>query len=148
MNVYTADGAQLTPGLDFDTKTLRIDTAQESALYETAIGGFAAVKIRHRYDDLDGYDDQLLARWGITRNVVADPPPPVVRPDLPKSTVVERLIALGKVSNVMTALRSDDGLYALWFSPDWQTVYKDDERVIPILQEAGLTADEIAQVMA
>lgn len=76
------------------------------------------------------------------------PPPPPPRPDLPKSTVTERLIALGKVGAVMSVLRADDALYALWFAPDWQTVYKDDERVLPILQAAGLTAEEIAQVMA
>lgn len=133
----------------FTTDMQRIDTVEEGVYaLGAALGTYVLCPAQHRVDDLAGYDDQLLARWKITRTVVADPPPPVVRPDLPKSLVTQRLIDLNHISAVMTVLRSDDGLYALWFAPDWKTVYKDDERVIPILQAAGLTAGMISQVLA
>lgn len=109
-------------------------------------GAPVAMEVNHPWNALDLFGTSDLARFCIRTTTIPDTPAP--RADLPKSTVVERLIAIGKVSDVMTALRADDGLYALWFSPDWQNVYKDDERVIPIFQSAGLTTDEISTVMA
>lgn len=79
MNVYSVAGATLTPGLDFATATQRIDTSEEGDLHGGAeIGSFVALEVWHAYADLDGYDDELLARWGITRSIEADPPPPSI----------------------------------------------------------------------
>lgn len=154
MNVYTITDSQggshqLTPGVDFASYVQRIDSAAESgAAHSAPIGSYVPNAVQIAYAALDGFDDNLLARWKITRTVVADPTPPVVRPELPKDVVTQRLIGLGKISAVMTVLRANDAAYALWFVSSWPNVYKDDERVLPILQAAGLTADEIATVMA
>lgn len=145
---YTIAGATLDPGVDFTSHSQRIDTAAESAHFHAAIGSFADVEIQHRYVDLDGYDDVLLARWGIVRTVVADPLPPVVRPELPKSTVVSRLNTIGKLAAVFAVIQSSPLLFGLWFAPDWPNVYCDDADVLSAFSAAGLTADEVSQVMA
>jgi hypothetical protein len=79
MNVYTyvdIDGQshEAVAGSIVTTQIQRIDDAAESAYnLGAAIGSFVPLEVQHSYADLDGYDDALLARWGITRTVIADP---------------------------------------------------------------------------
>lgn len=98
------------------------------------------------------YDASVQApEWQNGAWVLVDlPTPPVVTParaELPKSTVIKRLIALGKADVVFTALEQNKGNYALWFSPDWPNVYVDDADALALFQATGLTSDEIGQVM-
>lgn len=153
MNVYTIVDVQgmphdLAPGVDFSSYVQRIDTPDESAHFDAPIGAYVLYAVQLAYAALDGYGDQLLARWKITRTVVADPPPPTVRPELPKSTVTSRVDAIGKLPGVWAVLNSQVQLFVLWFSPDWPNVYCDDANLFAALNAAGLTGDEIAQVTA
>jgi hypothetical protein len=71
---------QAPDGLDFATVIQRIDSAEESvAALGSPIGSYVACEVQHRFRDLAGYDDQLLARWAIQRVEVADPEPGQVR---------------------------------------------------------------------
>lgn len=153
MNVYSITDAQggshqLAPGVDFSSYEQRIDTAEESALAEASIGSYVPSAIQIAYANLDSYDDALLARWKIVRTVVADPTPPTVRAELPKSTVIARLNAIGKLTPVWTILQSNPLAFSQWFAPDWPNVYCDDAGMLAIFGAAGLSADEIATVTA
>lgn len=154
MNVYaitdaTGSDHALAAGVDFASYVQRIDSAVESAANHGApIGSYVPNSVQIAYATLDGFDDNLLARWKITRTVVADPTPPVVRPELPKSTVIARLNAISKLNPVYTILQSDALAFAQWFSPDWPNVYCDDAGMLAILGAAGLTSGDIATVTA
>jgi hypothetical protein len=151
MNVYTLtdpQGGQHTlSGVVVVTQEQRIDTPQEAETFGAQPGDYVRNAVQIPYSALDGYDDALLARWKIARSVIADPPAPVIRPELPKSTVVARLDAIGKLAPVWAILNAQPILFAQWFAPDWPNVYKDDAGMLQVLAGAGLTADEIAQVV-
>lgn len=155
MNVYRITDAEgiatvLEPGQEIVSQEQRIDTAEESAFALGApIGSYVACQVQIPYWALDGFDDELLARWKITRQVVADPPPPPApRAELRKSTVVARLDAIGKLAPVWSILNAQPILFAQWFAPDWPNVYCDDAGMLQVFQAAGLTAEQIATVTA
>lgn len=80
MNTYTfttLDGVEqpVTPGQDFTTELQRIDNQEEGDMLGAEIGAYVPCGVQHRAADLDGYDEQLLARWKITRTVVTEDPP-------------------------------------------------------------------------
>lgn len=82
MNIYTItdqQGAQhhLDGGVVV-THQQRIDTVEEADASGQAIGTYVPSVVQIAYSDLDGFDDALLARWKITRTVVADPTPPPI----------------------------------------------------------------------
>jgi hypothetical protein len=68
---------------------------------------------------------------------VPPPPPPPTRWSVRKSTVVQRLIEAGKITEAMQAIMSDAGSFGLWTAPDWPEVYNDDARVIAMLSAIG-----------
>lgn len=67
---------------------------------------------------------------------------------LPKSAVTSRLIDLGKAAEVKAAMDADPVAWARWFTPDWPSVYADDEGLLCFLGGLGLTEDQIASVVA
>lgn len=75
-------------------------------------------------------------------------PLPAPRRQLPKSTVHARLTAVGKLAAAFAIIQGDPSLFGQWFAPDWPNVYVDDAGLLQVLQAAGCTADEIAQVTA
>jgi hypothetical protein len=75
-------------------------------------------------------------------------PPVVPRAELPKSLVQERVNLTGKLGTVLQILNSQPIYFARWFAPDWPNVYADDPGLLQILGAAGLTAAEIAMVVA
>lgn len=81
MNVYTLtdpDGLAhtLSPIAPVVTYEQRIDSPAEGVfVLGAALGDYVPCVVQMNYADLDGYDDQLLARWKITRTVVELSPP-------------------------------------------------------------------------
>lgn len=154
MNIYTIKDASgvahdLAPGVVVTSYVQRIDTPEEAEAFGAAVGAYVPCEVQIAYSLLDGYSDDLLARWNIFREVVADPEPPAPpRPELPKSTVIARLDGIDKLNAVWTILNAMPVLFAKWFSPDWPNVYCDDPGMLQVFQAAGLTADEIATVTA
>jgi hypothetical protein len=78
----------------------------------------------------------------------APPTPPAPRRLLAKSTVQERVNAIGKLDEVMTVLNSQPIYFARWFAPDWPNVYFDDEGLLAILAAVGCTEAEIETITA
>lgn len=80
MNVYTLTDLTgqvltLSPLETVVSFEQRIDSLEEGVFaLGAALGSYVPCVVQMNYADLDGYDDQLLARWKITRTVVADPP--------------------------------------------------------------------------
>jgi hypothetical protein len=75
-------------------------------------------------------------------------PSPPLRPELPKSVVIKRLISIGKISAAMTAIMANPAFFALWTAPDWPNVYCDDADLLTLLHGIGCTDAEIATVTA
>jgi hypothetical protein len=65
-----------------------------------------------------------------------------------KSTVQERVNALGKLGDAFAALQAQPISFGRWFAPDWPQVYADDPGLLGLLQYIGLTAEQIAAVTA
>lgn len=106
-------------------------------------------------DDADPARTQVLASgWTATDlSSAADTffGPPSTHYEIPKSTVQERVNTLGLWSAVMNVLMPGGVptiYYARWFAPDWPNVYADDAGLLQILQAAGATAAQIAQITA
>lgn len=76
------------------------------------------------------------------------PAPPAPRRELPKSTVQERVNAVGKLDEAFAVLNAQPIYFGRWFAPDWPNVYADDEGLLAVLADAGCTADEIATITA
>lgn len=158
MITYAARGAdgQLHP-LEADisgmvtTHKQRVDDAQESAWSMLPIGALADVEVQHRLAELAAYPDALLARWAITKTVTLDPvaePEPPPRAQLPKSTVMGRVFALGFTAQAKALFDANFELSEKWRSPDWPDVYCDDPGLLWALGQMGLSAAQIAQVVA
>lgn len=157
MNLYITNDANGQPQRyahgTVVTYAQRIDTLDELAMAAVAhpgvqLGDFTPVEIQHAYGDLEGLADELLARWAITREVQPDTP---VRAEIVKTTVMDRLVALGKAAQVQALFTgSVQGfVYAQkWNAPGWPNVYKDDPDLLAAFQAMGLTPAEIAQVLA
>jgi hypothetical protein len=139
---------ELDPRLGGLVHWLLVETEEDAAEYGTPVGEYRAAELQVLPNALEGYGVELLTRFRITVTETADPEPEPVRPSLRKSEVVLRLAAIGKGADVMATLQADPVAFALWFSPDWPDLYKDDEQAITMFQAAGLTAEEIAQVLA
>lgn len=73
-------GGQPITNSNFVTTKQRVDSDQEAAWSGLSIGAFADVEVAHRLSDLAGLTDDQLARWQITRSVVADPSAPPAVP--------------------------------------------------------------------
>jgi hypothetical protein len=84
-------------------------------------------------------DAVLLAAGQGTRA----PNPP--RRQVPKSDIIARLIAAGKIAAARAALESDAALYARWWAPDRPAIHHDDVDALALL--AAIGADP-ATVMA
>lgn len=143
-----ADGApvEIDPARGGLINWLLVETEEDADEHGLPIGEYRAVSLQVLPGALLGYPEELLTRFRITATEVADPEPP--RPLLRKSVVVQRLAEIGKADAVMTALQSNSVQFALWFSPDWPDLYKDDEQAIALFQAAGLTAEDVARVLA
>lgn len=75
------------------------------------------------------------------------PAPEPARRSLPKSTVQERVNAIGKLGHVLAVLNSQPIFFARWFAPDWPEVFADDEGLLAILVAVGCTPEEIAVII-
>lgn len=77
-----------------------------------------------------------------------DDPSPPPRRLIRKSTVQERVIALGKIDHVWAVLDADKANLVRWQAPDWPNVYADDEGLLAVLAGVGCTPEEIAAITA
>ena len=73
---------------------------------------------------------------------------PTERVSLPKSLVVSRVQAAGKMPAVFQVLMRQPIAFAQWFSPDWPNVFADDFGLLQILTAVGCTSEEIATITA
>jgi hypothetical protein len=87
---------------------------------------------------------QLWDEGGFTN----PPPPPAPRRPIPKSTVQERLIALGKADAADAALEANKVAKFRWFAPNHPNVFADDEGLLSFLSALGLTAGQIGDITA
>lgn len=67
---------------------------------------------------------------------------------LSKSTIHERLIEIGKLAAVLTALQANATRFVRWFSPDRAGIYADDAALRSVLLAGGCTEAQIAIVTA
>ncbi|MEI9964361.1 MAG: hypothetical protein WDM92_06315 [Caulobacteraceae bacterium] len=74
------------------------------------------------------------------------PAPP--RRLIAKSVVQERVDAIGKLGDALTAMLADPISFARWFAPDWPNVYADDTGLLAMLAAIGCTPDQIAAITA
>lgn len=65
-----------------------------------------------------------------------------------KSIVVERIETRGKLDAVWAGLNSSPTAFTKWFSPDWQNVFFDDERMLGLLAAVGCSPKDIAFITA
>lgn len=65
-----------------------------------------------------------------------------------KSTVQERVNAVGKLGAAFAILQADPISFGRWFAPDWPNVYFDDPGLLAVLEAAGCTPEEIAAITA
>jgi hypothetical protein len=100
--------------------------------------------LTHPAENLALWSDDELAALGIVR--LADVLP-VVRQEIPKHIVQDRLHALGKLDACFAVIQSNAALFGEWFVHG-PNVYADDAQFIQVLQSIGCTAAEIAQVTA
>lgn len=96
---------------------------------------------------IDG-DNAPVVRELSAEEIAARPPEP--RRQLPKSLVWSRLVGLGKAAEAKALLDQDAVAWGRWFSPDWPSVFADDQGLLDFLGEGGLglTAEQIAAVTA
>jgi hypothetical protein len=73
---------------------------------------------------------------------------PPARVELPKSTVMARVFALGKSAQVKTLFDANFELQSQWYSPDWPNVFVDDAGLLAALTAIGLTDEEKATILA
>ena len=73
---------------------------------------------------------------------------PDVRRLIPKSVVQERLNDLGRLGDAFALLQADPLNFGRWFAPNHPNVFADDEGLLAILDTLGLTAEQIAGVVA
>jgi hypothetical protein len=74
------------------------------------------------------------------------PPPP--RRLIPKSTVQERLISLGKADDADAALEANKVAKFRWFAPNHPNVFADDEALLVFLAGLGLSESQVEAVTA
>lgn len=70
------------------------------------------------------------------------------RPELPKTTVMQRVFDLGFEEQVAALFAANFKLQARWFAPGWPNVYCDDPELLVALTAMGMTAEQKAQVVA
>lgn len=93
------------------------------------------------------FTDESLAAMGLADVTFSYVPPPG-RPQLPKSTVMARIEALGHFSAVWSLLQSQPLMFMKWITPDWPDVYCDDPGLLMALAAVGLSQAEIDLVTA
>lgn len=84
--------------------------------------------------------------WAAWQEEQANRPPP--RRLIPKSTVQERVAAVGKLDAVMAVLLSQPLYFSRWFAPNHPNVYFDDEDMLAMLNAVGCTEAQIADITA
>jgi hypothetical protein len=84
--------------------------------------------------------DAVLAAAGLGDRA---PHPP--RRQVPKSVIISRLIAAGKIAAARAALEQDAAAYARWWAPDRPAIHHDDPDALALLAAIGADA---AAVMA
>jgi hypothetical protein len=79
-------------------------------------------------------DYQRIVAAGITPSAYAAP---VQRRLVPKSLIVERLQAAGKLAAASTALNADLYKRERWYAPDRPAIYADDPEALALLNAIG-----------
>lgn len=97
---------------------------------EVFVGWSAAI------EDIDGVPTRVAVFAAAPRRLIA------------KSVVQERVDAVGKMDDALTALLSQPLQFARWFAPDWPNVYADDEGLLMLLAAIGCTEGQIATITA
>jgi hypothetical protein len=79
-----------------------------------------------------------------TNGVFSAPPaPPAVTPTVPKSTVMARVTAAGKMSQAQSNLWAAPDQFAKWFAPDQPVVNCNDPATVAFVQALGLDPNVI-----
>ncbi|RWD69590.1 hypothetical protein [Mesorhizobium sp.] len=65
-------------------------------------------------------------------------PPAPSRPTVPKSTVMARVTAAGKMAAAQSALWAEPDQFAKWFAPDQPSVNCDDQATVAFISALGL----------
>lgn len=127
---------------DFTTTVQRIDTLEESAAADDApIGSFVAVAVQHRYSDLAGLSNEQLARWAISRTVVADPAPPIPN-SVSRASMKVALYRAGKLADVEQAVTAAGGEALIW----WQEIDhfdRDKGMLLGIATQLGMSTADV-----
>jgi len=69
--------------------------------------------------------------------------PPAVRLLVPKSVVMQRIIAKNKMAEAYAMLTGNPVYFARWFAPDKTEVYNDDPDAVLVVNALGLDPAEI-----
>lgn len=103
------------------------------------ISGFAARELA------DGkYELTVPNHWaGAVKSADPDRKPPEPVRTVPKSLVMDRLTAAGKIHDAFTALIAEPALFARWFAPDRQVVNSNDQDTIAFIEALGEDPDAI-----
>lgn len=104
--------------------------------------------VDHTYLPITHPDYQAwLAAGAVTSTVPnLDDLAEVLRAQLPKSTVMERVFALGFEAQIAALFAASFKLQAQWNMPGWPNIYVDDPGLLQALPVIGMTAEQIAQV--
>jgi hypothetical protein len=176
--VHGAQAVILQPDQPFTSYQRRIQDEGDAAYYGAAIGHVVDQEEEHSPLALSLLTEEDRARYMIQTVDVAEPPagereasrsftvgedgtitaelafepappaPPPPRRKLPKSTIHSRVNEIGRLGACFAIIQSSPDLFGKWFAPDWPNVYCDDPGLLQVLEAAGCTADEIAQVTA
>jgi hypothetical protein len=100
-----------------------------------------------RGDTLEGLEwlDQKIARPG-EREILAKAAELAALPDrrpVPKSLIVMRLNAAGKLAAASSALNADIYARERWYAPDKPAIYADDPEALALLEAIGADAEDI-----
>lgn len=113
----------------------------QSQVYSSVAGGYVPLA--------DAGYQAWVAAGGVPSTIAnADELAAVLRRELPKSTVMGRVFGLGFTAQIAQLFGANFELQAKWNSPDWPNVYCDDPGLLLALNVIGMSAAQIAQVVA
>ena len=132
----------------------RVTLPDEPDVHAIQWGGETGeIEYRDQHTPNEAIDDEsvlspYLALWHAAHDAASAPPAEPPRRLVKKSTVMSRLLAMGKAATVRAAFDANPEADFRWHTPDWPNVYADDDGLLAFLDGIGLTEAQIAEVTA
>lgn len=127
------------------------DEPDVHAIQWTGEAGEIEYRDQHTPNEVIGDESVLspyVALWQAAHDAASAPSAEPPRRLVKKSTVMSRLLAMGKATTVRAAFDANPEADFRWHTPDWPSVYADDDGLLVFLRGIGLTEAQIEAVTA